>query len=106
MMTWLVIVLIATAALILLVQPFLRRKKENPALDERDYLAAQMKEIEDRQSAGILSAEEAEAAKLETGRRLLEAEKEIGGGTIHRNAGRRCADCSDCGLYGARQSGA
>ncbi|MBB5519320.1 c-type cytochrome biogenesis protein CcmI [Amphiplicatus metriothermophilus] len=71
-MLWIVIALTTAAACAFLAWPLLRRAPgDEGAPDERDYLVAQLREIERDRAAGALGAAEAEAAALEARRRLL-----------------------------------
>lgn len=72
MTLWPAIMLMTAAAGVFLAWPLLRRAPaEESALDERDYLVAQLREIERDRAAGVLGEAEAEAAALEARRRLL-----------------------------------
>ena len=72
-MVWVVIIVMTAAALLFLAFPFFRPQRETKTLDEQDYLAAQLREIEEGREEGYLSPAEADAATLEARRRLLQA---------------------------------
>jgi cytochrome c-type biogenesis protein CcmH len=74
-MIWAVFVLIAAAVLFLLIEPFFRTATKADHLDEEDYLAAQIADIERDRAAGLISDSEAEAASAEARRRLLAAHR-------------------------------
>ncbi|WP_428409108.1 c-type cytochrome biogenesis protein CcmI [Hyphococcus sp.] len=74
-MIWIAILVIALAALVLLIEPFLRARNVAAPLDEEDYLAAQIADIARDREAGLISAEEAESADKEARRRLLAAHR-------------------------------
>lgn len=74
-MIWAVFVIIAALALYLLIEPFFRMPKNAGHLDEVDYLAAQVSDIERDRAAGLISEAEAEAAGAEARRRLLAAHR-------------------------------
>ncbi len=72
-MVWAVIFALAVAAVVALVQPLFRAPTQDaPALDDEDYLAAQLEDIERERDAGLLSDAAAEAAVREARRRLLD----------------------------------
>ncbi len=74
-MLWIVILGIALAALVLLIEPFLRARDIPASLEEEDYLAAQIADIARDREAGLITAEEAESAEKEARRRLLAAHR-------------------------------
>lgn len=72
-MIWLFLAALSLAVLAFLVWPLLRAGQEPQATDEKDYLAAQLLDIERDRKADILSEEDAAIADLEARRRLLSA---------------------------------
>ncbi|GJL95681.1 MAG: hypothetical protein DHS20C05_20860 [Hyphococcus sp.] len=80
-MIWVFIALISTAVLAFLVQPFFSKKAEGNSVRDRDYLIAQIKELEAQHGRQNMAEEEADAALLEARRRLLEAETDAEGQT-------------------------
>lgn len=74
-MLWIVILAIAVATLGFLAEPLLRGRKPSETLNEEDYLAAQIADIERDREAGLISVEEANAAEKEARRRLLAAHR-------------------------------
>lgn len=72
-MIWVFIIVSCTLVLGFLVEPFFRKSKLPNNLDEQDYLAAQIDDIARDREAGLISAEEAEAASNDARRRLLAA---------------------------------
>ena len=73
-MIWISIALISTAVLALLIQPFFSKKAASHSVRDRDYLIAQIEELEAQHGRQNMAEEEADAALLEARRRLLEAE--------------------------------
>lgn len=72
-MVWAVIFALTIAAVVALVQPLFRAPTQDaPALDDEDYLAAQLEDIAREREAGLLSEAGAEAAAREARRRLLD----------------------------------
>lgn len=70
-MLWIAILVLTAAVLFVTVQPFFRTYDEGGAINETDYLASQILEIDRDLENGVLSEEEAEAARNEARRRLL-----------------------------------
>ncbi len=74
-MIWALIILLGLGVLVLLVEPFFRTVKLADSLDEEDYLAAQVSDIAQDHTAGLINSDEAAAADLEARRRLLAAHR-------------------------------
>ena len=74
-MLWIVMLVLAVAALGLLIEPFLRVRDGAEPLDEEDYLAAQIADIARDREAGLISEEDADIAEKEARRRLLAAHR-------------------------------
>ncbi|MFC2953370.1 c-type cytochrome biogenesis protein CcmI [Marinicaulis aureus] len=74
-MLWIVMLVLAVAALGLLIEPFQRSRPGAEPLDEEDYLAAQIADIARDREAGLISAEDAQTAEKEARRRLLAAHR-------------------------------
>lgn len=74
-MLWIVCFILAALALFVLIEPFFRTPNNAAHLDEEDYLAAQVADIERDRTAGLISEAEAEAAGAEARRRLLAAHR-------------------------------
>lgn len=74
-MLWVIFLVIAALVLFLLVEPFLRAPKNADHLEEEDYLAAQVSDVERDRAAGLISDEDAATADSEARRRLLAAHR-------------------------------
>ncbi len=74
-MLWIVFLVLVALVLFALVEPFFRAPKRADHLDEQDYLAAQLTDIERDLAAGLISKEEAAIADTEARRRLLAAHR-------------------------------
>lgn len=74
-MLWVFMLIISIVVLGVLIEPFLRRGKPVDALEEEDYLAAQVADIARDREAGLISAAEANVAEKEARRRLLAAHR-------------------------------
>lgn len=74
-MLWIVMLVLAVAALGLLIEPFLRTGDGAEPLDEEDYLAAQIADIARDREAGLIGDEDADIAEKEARRRLLAAHR-------------------------------
>ena len=80
MMIWLVFGSITAAVVAVLLVPFLRKSSGSQNLDadfDRAVYRDQLKELERDQGRGIIGAAEAEAARNEISRRLLQAAKPV-----------------------------
>lgn len=77
MYLWVIIGVMTAAALVLVVLPFVRRARRAPTRDEYDLAVYrdQLQELETDLTRGVISAAEAEAARLEIQRRMLAADK-------------------------------
>ncbi len=72
-MIWAIIAVLSLGVLAFLVWPLFRAKVSADPVDEKDYLTAQLLDVERDRKAGVLSEEDAAAADLEARRRLLSA---------------------------------
>ncbi|MEL6212692.1 MAG: c-type cytochrome biogenesis protein CcmI, partial [Pseudomonadota bacterium] len=70
-MLWIILLLLTALVAFVIVQPFFRAYADDGGIEETDYLAAQLLEIDRDLDAGVLTAGEAEAARQEARRRLL-----------------------------------
>ena len=77
-MIWLVIALLSTLVLFALAQPFFSKHADHQTLNDRDYLLAQIKEIETSGNGEQIAENEKKAALLEAHRRLLSADNNVG----------------------------
>lgn len=84
-MIWVFVFLLAIIVLGVLVEPFFRSQREDPSLDDQDYLAAQIQDIARDKAAGLISEEDAAAADLEARRRLLAASRTGGDDVAAKN---------------------
>ncbi|MEM8937135.1 MAG: c-type cytochrome biogenesis protein CcmI [Pseudomonadota bacterium] len=71
MMLWLIIFVVMIASLYALVSPFFRQSASLETLEDSDYAAAQLADIDRDLKSGVLSETEAEEARAEAQRRLL-----------------------------------
>ena len=74
-MLWAVFFILALLVLFFLIEPFFRTPQNAGHLEEEDYLAAQVADIERDRAAGLISEAEAQAAGAEARRRLLAAHR-------------------------------
>ncbi|MEQ8177049.1 MAG: c-type cytochrome biogenesis protein CcmI [Amphiplicatus sp.] len=72
-MIWMIIAALSLGVLAFLAWPLFRLRSSLEAIDETDYLSAQLLDVERDRKAGVLSEEDAGAADLEARRRLLSA---------------------------------
>ena len=68
-MLWAVCFTLAALVMFLLIEPFFRTPKNAGHLDEEDYLAAQVADIERDRTAGLISEAEAQSAGAEARRK-------------------------------------
>ena len=100
-MLWAVFIVIVALVLVLLIEPLFRAQKVAGHLDEEDYLAAQISDIERDRAAGLISAEEAESASAEA----ITARCDWPDGQAdQRSAGRCCFSRRVCNLFHPGQS--
>lgn len=72
-MIWLIVAALSVGVLAFLAWPLFRAQNSEERIDEKDYFAAQIADIDRDRAAGVLSDEEAQVADLEARRRLLGA---------------------------------
>ncbi len=77
MILWIVFAVLTTAALIVVLWPFVRlgRARTEPAAYGSAVFKDQLQELDSEEERGVISSDEAEAARTEVSRRLLAASK-------------------------------